>query len=67
MAKPTVTEIKAVLSHLVEKYDELDMRYKENESFIERFTLGDTIWKVGFVFDEEDNMTIRVVRRLELE
>lgn len=63
MAKPTDSEIQAVLSELAERYIALDLRLKTNEVSYNRVEVGDKVYKVGFNFDDEDNMIIRIVNR----
>jgi len=63
MSKPTVPEMQELLTTVLNTYDELDMRLKINETHFERYAVGNKVFKVGFTFDPEDNMTIRIVDR----
>lgn len=67
MSKPTVTEVQELLGIVAATYDELDMRLKTNEVHFERYAIGEKVYKVGFAFDNEDTMTIKIINRTPKE
>jgi hypothetical protein len=61
--KPTEEEIAILLDTLKQTYIDLDMRYKVNETNYQRVQAGDRLFKVGFFFNNDDELHIRIINK----